>query len=661
MTEMIDRYEVRQELGRGGMATVYYAYDPRVGREVAIKILLKEFMGDPMFRQRFEREVKAVASLEHPAIVPVYDYGEAEQPYLVMRYMAGGTLGDKLKVGAMSLAEAGVIVARVGAALEQAHTRGIVHRDLKPGNILFDQYGNAFLSDFGIVKLATGTKTLTDAGGLVGTPAYMSPEQVQGSGDLDGRSDIYSLGVILYEVLAGVIPYDADTPMGVAVMHVTQPVPRIRAVVPDIPKKMETIIAKAMAKDREDRYQMVNEMVEAVLAVTGGDLKTLMQSGTVVAAGTGPLGQGKSARPTDPGVAPTPAVTMGPGTMAVDDSQPGTQPSRATLPLPASLNAVPVWAWAAGAVVLLIVIGALVIGGLSGGAKSSSGGAAGSGTPGTPGAGETAAAAAAGGPHPILFVSDRLGTPSLFLMDPDGGNQTQVLSDEMNNRTPVWSPDGTQIAYRCQTSNRRFVCIVNADGSGRKVLTDDQADNYSPAWSPDGKQIAFVSTRDHNPEIYVMDADGSNQTRLTSSSSNDFDPAWSPDGKQIVFDSNRNGGILNLWIMNVDSSNQAVVVKERSSNYKANWSPDGKTLLFVSERDGNPEIYTVGVDGTATKRLTDNEAADISPEWSFDGTQILFSSRRDGDSEIYIMDADGSNVKRLTNSAKDDYDPVFKP
>ena len=152
-TEKFGRYEIKGELGRGGMASVFHAYDPRFERDVAIKVLPREFLHDPQFRARFEREAKMVALLEHPAIVPVYDFGEEEgQPYIVMRYMSGGSLADKVKEGSLPVNEVVKMISRLAPALDAAHSRGIIHRDLKPGNILYDQYGNAFLSDFGIAR-----------------------------------------------------------------------------------------------------------------------------------------------------------------------------------------------------------------------------------------------------------------------------------------------------------------------------------------------------------------------------------------------------------------------------------------------------------------------------------------------------------------------------
>jgi len=259
----IGRYEIRAELGRGGMATVYRAYDPSFEREVAIKVLPRELMHDPQFSERFRREMKMIASLEHPAIVPVYDMGEEDgEPYFVMRYMPGGSLTQWIEKGRLSLQDAARIIERLSSALAYAHRNGLVHRDLKPDNILFDNDGDPFISDFGVAKITDSTTSMTGSG-IIGTPAYMSPEQAQGE-KIDNRSDIYGLGVIIFQMLSGHQPYQASTPMGVAVKQVTDPVPDILKINPSLPKQADTIIKTAMAKDPALRYQTATELAQAL-------------------------------------------------------------------------------------------------------------------------------------------------------------------------------------------------------------------------------------------------------------------------------------------------------------------------------------------------------------------------------------------------------------
>jgi peptide/nickel transport system substrate-binding protein len=263
---MIGRYEIRRELGRGGMATVYVAHDPRFERDVAIKVLPLHFTHDPQFRARFEREAKTIAALENPAIVPVYDFGERDgQPYLVMRFMTGGSLEERMVGEAYSLAATSPIISRIALALDQAHSKDIIHRDLKPGNVLFDAGDLAYLSDFGIVKLAQETSSLTGTA-IIGTPGYMSPEQGMGQ-PLDRRADIYSLGVILFELLTGRLPFESETPMGMIIQHINATMPDPQTINPDIPDAVAEVILTSTAKTREERYATAGLMAAALKSI----------------------------------------------------------------------------------------------------------------------------------------------------------------------------------------------------------------------------------------------------------------------------------------------------------------------------------------------------------------------------------------------------------
>lgn len=261
----IGRYRIKAEIGRGGMSTVYLAHDPLFERDVAIKLLPQELMHQETFRRRFDREAKVVAALDHPAIVPVYDFGEQDgQPFLVMRFMTGGSLSDRLRQGAISVQEAARIINRLAPALDEVHAHHVIHRDLKPSNILFDQRDEPYISDFGTAKFIDAQTKLTQAGNAVGTPAYMSPEQIHGEAVLDGRSDIYALGVMLFEMLTGKHPYQTNTPIGVAVKHIFEPIPRILETQPDLPAACQTVLTRVMAKNREERYPTAVSFAEAV-------------------------------------------------------------------------------------------------------------------------------------------------------------------------------------------------------------------------------------------------------------------------------------------------------------------------------------------------------------------------------------------------------------
>ncbi len=265
--EKIDRYQILSELGRGGMSVVYLALDPNTGREVALKIVPQTLLDNAALRGRFEREAQTVARLNHPNIVPVYDYGEYQgQPYLVMRLMRGGTLSQRLAPGPMNITDALPILEKIAAALDSAHKQGIIHRDLKPDNILFDQFGNPYLSDFGIVKLAGSSATLTE-GSVIGTPGYISPEQAHGLQEIDGRADLYSLGVIFFEMITGTRPYEGDTTLQVIVQHIQAPIPSATARNQKLPPATNTLINRALAKQPSQRFQTAVDLVAAIAAL----------------------------------------------------------------------------------------------------------------------------------------------------------------------------------------------------------------------------------------------------------------------------------------------------------------------------------------------------------------------------------------------------------
>jgi len=208
----LGQYQVLAPLGEGGMAAVYKAYQPSVDRQVALKILPRHFASDPEFTGRFEQEAKLIAKLQHVHILPVYDFGEAEgYTYIAMPFIETGTLADLMHGQSMPPDQVREIITQVGEALAYAHERGLVHRDVKPSNILIDHAGNCLLTDFGIAKIVEGTTKFTQTGAILGTPAYMSPEQIRGD-KLDGRSDQYSLGIVLYEMVTGRPPFRAETP-----------------------------------------------------------------------------------------------------------------------------------------------------------------------------------------------------------------------------------------------------------------------------------------------------------------------------------------------------------------------------------------------------------------------------------------------------------------
>jgi len=269
MPEIIGRYQILRELGQGGMGVVYLAYDPHLERQVVVKKIIYQPFDKNQHQEtlrRFQQEAKAIARLDHPAIIPVYDFGiHNGQPYLVMKYVSGGSLADRLRHEPLALHEISRILHIIGPAIDYIHQQQIIHRDLKPANILFDDKNNPYIADFGLVK------SLTDASGhqtsthmIVGTPAYMSPEQVKAKEELDGLSDIYSLGVIFYQMLAGKLPYEANSSMGTALMHLNEPIPQIRMVRKGLPYTTQKTIDQVLAKAKTERYPSALALALAV-------------------------------------------------------------------------------------------------------------------------------------------------------------------------------------------------------------------------------------------------------------------------------------------------------------------------------------------------------------------------------------------------------------
>lgn len=258
----IPGYRIIRKIAQGGMSTVYLAIQQSVGREVALKVMSPALNGDPVFSERFQREANIVGQLSHPNIVSIYDIGRHKNlNYIAMDYLAGGSIHEKMATG-LSTQEALRITREIASALDHAHEKGYIHRDIKPENILFREDNSAVLSDFGVAKTVSSASRMTNAGTVVGTPHYMSPEQTRGK-PVDGRADIYSLGVVFYEMLTGQVPYQAEEAVAIAIKHLTAPIPKL----PPQYQAYQKILNQLLAKDPDNRFQRGRDLVAAIDAL----------------------------------------------------------------------------------------------------------------------------------------------------------------------------------------------------------------------------------------------------------------------------------------------------------------------------------------------------------------------------------------------------------
>jgi hypothetical protein len=362
----IGPYRVIEQLGQGGMATVYKAYQPSMDRYVAIKVLPRYFASDPTFVGRFEQEAKVVARLEHARILPIYDYGEDDGvTYIVMRYLNAGTLADRLAEGPVPLQETARIIRQVAEGLDYAHQHGVIHRDIKPANIMLDASNDVYITDFGISKLVEGTAQFTGSG-IVGTPAYVSPEQGLGQ-PIDYRSDIYSLGVVLYQMAVGQVPYHAETPMAVVIKHIYDPLPLPRERNPEVPEAVERIILKAMAKKPDDRFQSCGEMADVLMAAAGGrydkayELETEHPHPTMPLHAPAPAGAAETAPSPLPDAGDADTLMMQDRTVSASTPGAVAVPELDTSPLPAAPARKPRLGLALGLIAGVIVVGLVAL------------------------------------------------------------------------------------------------------------------------------------------------------------------------------------------------------------------------------------------------------------------------------------------------------------
>ena len=695
--QTIAQYEILERLGGGGMGVVYKAHDTKLDRAVALKFLPTHLSKDLEANERFIREAKAASALDHPNICTIYDINEDDEEHLfiAMAYYQGQTLKYRLDDG-LSVAESVEIAIQVAEGLEQAHEEGIVHRDIKPANVMVTDRGRVKILDFGVAKLG-GSAAFTKAGSTLGTVAYMSPEQTHGE-EVDNRTDVWALGVVLYEMLTGVRPFRGDYDQAVIYSILNQDPEPISALRPDVPEALVQIVDRMLSKEASARYQTMAEALAAlkvlhypvnpvapvaqprwrwigatagvvvVLAVAGYFLfkanpeavvftlgqstrmtgvtglelhPTLSPDGRMLAYVAGPVGQMRLFVRQVAGGRTVPLTDDVPG----DHHWPRWSPDGNHI---AFQSQQAIW-----------VVEAL--GGIPRRLVDSLNGAS--------------ARYLAWSPDGQQIAYTRAGT--IYVRAVDDSQPSVLVEDLFDPHSLAWSPEGSRIAY--VAGNRNFVFGTTTFGnlahsslwvvpvqSGEVVrVTENDHMNMSPVWLPDGQGLLFVSDRDGSRDVHQVTLSVTGEplgppTRLTTGL-NAHTIHLSTDGTQLAYAvfTERN----NMWSIPIPENGSISVIEAHpvtTENQIINGidvSSDGQWLVFDSNRSGNSDIYKMPITGGEPEQLTSHPADDFLPAWSPDGQEIVFYSFRNGNRDVHVMSAEGRSLQQLTDDPAHEYYP----
>ena len=710
---MLNHYQIVRPLGAGGMGEVYLAEDTRLKRQVAIKILPAALASDSDRRERFEREAQTVAALNHPNIVVVHSVERAaDTSFITLEYVDGRVLADVIPKDGLPLRRLLALATQIADAVSAAHQQGIVHRDLKPANVMVTAQDRVKVLDFGLAKLREAheaaaavmpTRELTGEGRIVGTCAYMSPEQAEGR-YVDERSDIFSFGVTLYEMAVGDRPFKGDT--GVSMLSsILRDTPRpLTEVNPALPRDLAVIVRRCLAKDPDRRYQSAKDLCNEL-----DELQQAFDSGELNAATGGAIATAGGRRPIWPAVAAILVAALA-GVAALVWRLPVSS-QRAALPAVSHARLTqspgieqfpaisPDGKWVAyvknGDIFLQSVSGQRAIN-LTNDAASNN---------------QMPAFSPDG--EQIAFRSSR-GGGGIFVMGRTGESVRRVTD---RGFYPAWFGDGRRLIFSTDgapvesiANTRSALMTVDISGGEAATLVSGYYASQ-PRVSPHGQRIAFWALRNdqsldrYNRDIWTVDVSGGSLVRATDHAANDWNPVWSPDGRWLYFLSNRSGS-MNLWRVAIDEatgrttgeaqpltapasyvSNFTLSADGRIGAYLAlsgagnigrvafdpirgavtgtaeaitvgthdfftggylDVTRDGRFVVATTSARGQEDLYLISTADGAIRQLTNDFFRDRAPRWTDDDRRVLFYSDRSGQYAIWSIDADRGGLRQLT-------------
>jgi serine/threonine protein kinase len=708
--DKLSRYTILEKIGQGGMGEVYRARDEKLNREVALKILPADVAADRVRLTRFEREARTAAALNHSNIVTIYSVEEENDlQFITMELVEGRTLTRMLAKKSLSLGKLLEIAIPLADAVSHAHRAGLTHRDLKPDNIMIDKEGRLRVLDFGLAKRhdqpdssgttqAVAPTEITREGTILGTVSYMSPEQAEGR-PVDPRSDVFSLGVILYEMATGKRPFRGETSMSIiGSILKDEPTPATE-LNRSLPRDVGRILRRCLAKDPERRYQTAlglrNELEELKAETDSGELLDSTGSKT---------GWPKRKSQAAALLVIAAAVAIASVIAVRAWIRPDTTPIvYSSVPITSTLEfeVDPHWSPSSE----FIAFGRLVSGSIDLFVQPVTGGEAilRAGGPGD----QTVPRWSPDGEY-LAYISSYEPGSYVYIVPPHGGTPRKLIATNipaldidtssitMGNRP--WSPDSkTLLVSRFTDSGQLAIFRVDRGDGSAQQLTFPPAgyDDSGPSYSFAGGLIAFSRKTDGRGALMTMPAGGGEPELLLASAFSYDLPAWRPGDRQIVFQSNEGDVNMNLWeldvatgslrqltyetkkvsgfsvsannriayapfwhdtflyVVDLETGERRQLTSHTADNYGARFSPDGRTIAYHSTRDGDSEIWLYHLNGDPETQITNDPATDLYADWSPDGQQLVFVSNRDDDQamKVYLSSRDGGRQHLLVDQA----------